>query len=685
MVITDSIMQSFSSPEESVNDCKELLIVARFAPVSLSLFDWSIIIAYLLFALGVGAYYAKRASRSSEEYYLAGRTLPWWVLGTSMVATTFAADTPLVITEYLRDGGIWKNWFWWNWGLSTLLGIFLFARLWRRSGVLTDNEILEIRYSGKPAAFLRAYKAVHFGIIFNLIVMGWVLGSMSSVLAVTMGIEQNTAMWGLVVIALVYSLLSGFWGVVVTDVVQFGIAMIGAIILAFLAVQHVGGMSALLEKLEAAVIERAPLVEQLEALEASGVDLTDNTEAQQLQEAIRELPPANETTLQMFPPPTDEPGLEAFLTSPFFIVLVYLLIMPWNHHGTDGSGYIIQRMMSAKDERHALLGTLWYKLADSAIRVWPWIIVAIASLVMFPDLVDFEDPGGQLLGDKAGYPLVMQEVLGSGLKGLLIVSFLAAFMSTIDSHLNWGSSYLVNDIYKRFWACDREPRHYVFVGRLITVGLMVLSAALFGGVAVVGKAWSYVWAMGAGIGLVLILRWFWWRVNAWSEITALATSFIIATVFHIVAYVQTANNPDPEVTYSLFETLPKFFGIEWAFHLQLLIIVPICLIAWLTATFLTAPEPEERLRAFYKRVQPGGFWGSYREDNPNVEPVSRGLFLNFIGGMLFIYGATFAIGYFVLLKPVAGFLCTAITAAGFAIIWFNCLRHLKPGVSDDTR
>ena len=226
MEVTVIITSSFTSPEESVNDCKEMRILATFAIVSLSLFDWSIIIAYLLFALGVGAYYAKRASRSSEEYYLAGRTLPWWVLGTSMVATTFAADTPLVITEYLRDGGIWKNWFWWNWGLSTLLGIFLFSRLWRRSGVLTDNEILEIRYSGKPAAFLRAYKAVHFGIIFNLIVMGWVLGSMSSVLAVTMGIEQNTAMWGLVVIALVYSLLSGFWGVVVTDVVQFGIAMV---------------------------------------------------------------------------------------------------------------------------------------------------------------------------------------------------------------------------------------------------------------------------------------------------------------------------------------------------------------------------------------------------------------------------------------------------------------------------
>ena len=229
--------------------------------MSLSVFDWSIIIVYLLFSLGVGVYYAKRASKNAEEYYLAGRTLPWWVLGTSMVATTFAADTPLAITEYLRVDGIWKNWFWWNWLLSGLLGVFLFSRLWRRLGVLTDNEVLELRYSGKPAAFLRCYKAIHFGIIFNLIVMGWVLESMSSVLAVTVGLEKDTAMWSLVGIALVYSLMSGFWGVVVTDVVQFGIAMIGAIVLAVLAVNHVGGMGALLDKLDVGAKERVPLIE----------------------------------------------------------------------------------------------------------------------------------------------------------------------------------------------------------------------------------------------------------------------------------------------------------------------------------------------------------------------------------------------------------------------------------------
>lgn len=643
--------------------------------MSLSALDWSVIVVYLVFALGVGVYYAKRASRSAEEYYLAGRTLPWWVLGTSMVATTFAADTPLAITEYLRVNGIWENWFWWNWLMSSLLGVFLFSRLWRRSGVLTDNEILELRYTGKPAAFLRGYKAIHFGIIFNLIVMGWVLESMSSVLAVTMGLERDTAMWSLVVIALVYSLLSGFWGVVVTDVVQFGIAMIGAVILAILALQHVGGMGSLLEQLGEAKEARAPLLEQLETLEDSGTDLSTNAEALRLQEELKQLPPVNENTLDLFPsPPQGDVSLGDFLLSPFFNVLVLILIMPWNHHGTDGSGYIIQRMMSAKNERHALLGTLWYNLANYAIRVWPWIIVAMVSLVLHTDLANYTDIAGNELKEKAGYPLVMQDVLGPGLIGLLIVSFLAAFMSTIDSHLNWGSSYLVNDVYKRFWVPNKEARHYVLAGRVITVGLMLIAALLSGQIGSVSKAWSFVWAMGAGIGLVLILRWFWWRVNAWSEITALATSFVIATVFHLIAYRQASANPD--VPYELFETLPVFFGVEWKFHLQLLVIVPVCLVAWLTVTFLTAPVPEERLRAFYKRVQPGGFWGPYKEANASLEPVSKGLFWNFLGGLLFIYGATFGIGYFVLLEAGKGILCTVLSLVGFAIIWHSCLKRL---------
>lgn len=653
--------------------------MSKVAIVSLSLLDWSIIILYLGFALGVGIYYAKRAGRSAEQYYLAGRTLPWWVIGTSMVATTFAADTPLAITEYLRVDGIWKNWFWWNWLLSGLLGVFLFSRLWRRSGVLTDNEILELRYAGKPAAFLRAYKAIHFGIIFNLIVMGWVLESMSSVLAVTVGLEKNTAMWALVAIALAYALLSGFWGVVVTDVVQFVIAMVGAIILAILAVNHVGGMSTLLDTLDHAARERAPLAKRLVTLEEeariSGEDLTQNAEVTALREDLRKLPPVTDKTTALFPARPKDASFSEFILSPFFYVLVLIIFMPWNHHGTDGSGYIIQRMMSAKNERHALLGTLWYNLANYALRVWPWIVVALVSLAMYPDLVDYQDVAGNKLGDKAGYPLVMEKVLGPGLIGLLIVSFLAAFMSTIDSHLNWGSSYLVNDVYRRFLVKKRVESHYVFVGRLLTVALMVAAAVLSTQMASVSKAWEFVWAMGAGIGSVLILRWFWWRINAWSEITALAVSFLLTSAFQIIAYVQSGN--DDGVTYQLFETLPRlFFGIEWPFHLQLLIIVPISATAWLGVTLLTRPEPDEHLRAFYRRVQPGGIWGVYRSEATDEEPVAKYLVPNFIGGLLFIYGATFGIGYFVLLQPVKGIFCTVLSLTGFLIIWKTCLGRL---------
>ena len=646
--------------------------------MNLGAFDWSIIIGYLVFALGVGVYYVKRASRNADEFYLAGRSLPWWVLGTSMVATTFAADTPLVITEYLRVDGIWKNWFWWSWLLSGLLGVFLFSRLWRRSGVLTDNEVLELRYSGKPAAFLRGYKAIYFGVIFNLLIMGWVLESMSSVLAVTLGVEKNTAMWALVGIALVYSLLSGFWGVVVTDVVQFFIAMVGAIVLAILAVNHVGGLSALLEKLDGAAGERASLTEQLARLEkaaqASGRDLAEDAEANRLREELSKIPPVTDKTTKLFPAPPKDASVKEFLLSPFFSVLVFILLVPWNHHGTDGGGYIIQRMMSAVDERHALLGTLWYNLANYALRVWPWIVVALVSLVLYSDLAGYEDVAGKPVGDKAGYPLVMREVLGPGLRGLLIVSFLAAFMSTIDTHLNWGSSYLVNDLYRRFLVRDRSQAHYVLIGRLITVILMVGAAALSTQVVSVNKVWELVGAMGAGIGPVLILRWFWWRTNAWSEVTALATSFCLASAFHIIAYLQSLG--DDEVSYQLFATLPVFFGIEWQFHLQLLVIVPSALVIWLGVTLLTSPEPEDKLRAFYRRVQPGGFWGAFKSAGTGLEPVAKGLLVNFVGGLLFIYGATFGIGYFILLQPVKGAVCALLSLTGFAVIWMACLRHL---------
>ena len=343
--------------------------------ISLHWIDWTIIITYIIFSLGVGIYFSKRAGKNTEEYFLSGRSLPWWIVGTSMVATTFAADTPLAITEFVRGPGIWENWFWWNGLLGSLLGIFLFSRLWRRAEVLTDNELLEIRYSGKPAAFLRAFKASYFAILYNFIVMGWVINAMASVVSVMLNMDKWTAVWLCVVIALVYAILSGFWGVVITDLVQFVIAMFGSISLAIIALNYVGGMESLLEKLSNLV--------------NTGI--------------------AHENTIRFIPPIPDQSIVEmSFWESPFSKFLIFISIMWWSHHGTDGGGYIIQRMSSAKNEKHALIATLWFNLAHYALRVWPWIIVSVVSIVLFPIIPEAYSE----LGTKAGYPLVMNSLLG---------------------------------------------------------------------------------------------------------------------------------------------------------------------------------------------------------------------------------------------------------------------------------
>ncbi|MDP6789329.1 MAG: Na+:solute symporter [Candidatus Marinimicrobia bacterium] len=603
--------------------------------MALHTIDWFIIGGYILFSLGVGIYFSRRAGSSTEEYFLSGRTLPWWIVGTSMVATTFAADTPLAITEFVRGSGIWQNWFWWNLLLSGLLGAILFSRLWRRAKVLTDNELLEIRYSGKPAAALRAFKAGYFAILYNFIVMGWVINAMASVAAVLLNIDRWTAVWICVAIALLYALLSGFWGVVVTDIVQFFIAMIGSILLAVIAVNAVGGMDMLLEKLS--------------QLKSSGI--------------------VHDTTLKFIPPVPEADFFSiSFWDSPFSKFLVFMTIMWWSHHGTDGGGYIIQRMSSAKNEKHALAATLWFNIAHYALRVWPWIAVALASMVVFPVIPDsYAD-----LGSKAGYPLIMNEYLGSGLKGLLIVSFLAAFMSTIDTHLNWGASYLVNDIYKRFIKNDGSQHHYVLVSRIITVILMVCAAFVAINMQSISKAWEFIYAMGAGIGAVLILRWFWWRINAWTEISALLTSIVITIVLELIAWQQTIL---ADIPYALFNRAPVLFGITLQVHHKLMIIVPAAIIVWICITFLTKPESERTLTTFYDRVQPGGWWGSFAIKS-DMQPVTQGFFLNWIAGTALIYGLNFAIGNWLFGNGRYALSLLLISAIGFWWIWNNLLKKI---------
>ncbi|MCZ6680858.1 MAG: Na+:solute symporter [Candidatus Poribacteria bacterium] len=542
--------------------------------MKLSPIDGAIIIGYILFALGLGIHYAKRAGKDINEFFISGRNLPWWLAGTSMVATTFAADTPLAVTGLVVKDGIAGNWLWWNMVLSGMLATFLFSRLWRRAEIITDVELTELRYSGRSASLLRGFRALYIGLPINCITMGWVILAMQKIIVLTLNLP-DTAAWKVVavlacmLIAGIYCALSGFWGVVMTDLVQFCMAMIGSISLAVIAVVKVGGIGALKTKLAA-------------------------------------VHGANHTILNFLP----DLGMGEMAILTFG---VYLGVQWWASNGVDGSGYIAQRMFAAKDERNTLLATLWFNIAHYTLRPWPWILVALVSMVVYPGLEDAE----------AGYPMLMLEYLPAGLLGLMITAFLAAFMSTIDTHLNWGASYLVNDFYKRFFKPDADAHHYVVVARISVVLIMVVAGVTSLFMNSIAGAWKFLIALNAGIGLVQILRWYWWRINAWSEIAAMVASAVVSAV--VFTLPQTKDN----------------------FAIQMLIIVPISTAAWLTATLITSPVSEETLIAFYNRVRPrGGWWGGIAR-RANVKSMSENgtpALMNWLLGSVFIYCTLFAIG-----------------------------------------
>ncbi len=451
--------------------------------MQIGLVDLLIIFIYFLFVLIIGLKFSGRAGTSIEEYFVSGRSLPWWLAGTSMVATTFAADTPLAVTGLIANHGIAGNWLWWNMVMSGLLTVFFYSRLWHRSGVLTDVEFTEIRYGGKPAAILRGFRALYLALPINSIIMGWVTLAMAKIVGTATGLDKWTAVLICVAVTLSYSLLSGLWGVVVTDFFQFFIAIIGAVILAVFAVNYVGGFDALMTKLDS-------------------------------------LQGGRDQVLSFFP----EVG-SAWM--PLSAVFVYLAVNWWAtwYPGSEpgGGGYIAQRIFSAKNEKHGVFATLWFNIAHYTIRPWPWIMVALASLVAYPDLADKE----------SGYVLMIVDALPPGLKGLLLASFAAAFMSTISTQLNWGSSYLVNDFYKRFIKKDGTNRHYVMVSRLSTLVILLLGAITTMFMETISGAWKFLMAIGAGTGLVYILRWYWWRINAWSEISAMITSLVCQYFYNL--------------------------------------------------------------------------------------------------------------------------------------------------------
>lgn len=605
----------------------------------LSLFDWAVIAAYFLFNLGIGLYYARRARGSTSEFFLSGRDVPWWLAGTSMVATTFAADTPLAVTGIVAENGIAGNWLWWNFVMSGMMTVFLYARLWRRAGVMTDIEFAELRYSGRPAAFLRGFRALYLGIPINCIILGWVNLAMIKILRETLGFDELVAgqpwaenlqtSWGidapvsvLILIGILlftafYTTISGLWGVLVTDLFQFVLKMGMVILLAILAVNAVGGIDVLKSKI--AVLDSAS------GHAGSRLD---------------------------FLPPLDSVWM------PLVTLFVYLGVIWWAswYPGAEpgGGGYVAQRIFSAKNERHGLLATLWFNVAHYALRPWPWILTALASLVLYPDLVDKESGYIKTLMDPAIFPPY--------LRGFMIAAFAAAYMSTIGTQLNWGASYVINDFYRRFLVRSAGEKHYVIASQVVTVLLMFISLVVTFNLDSIGGAWKLLLVTGAGTGTVLLLRWFWWRINAWSEVSAMVVAAAVSLFLQIYWGWDSDSSREP-----------KQFGY------LMLVTVGLTTLAWLAVTLLTPPEPREKLVTFYKKVRPAGpGWkpiaaaAGRLEGGPSESLTVQ--FVNWIVGCVLIYASMFGLGKLIFKEWLVGAVYLAVAAIAAGIISHNLSR-----------
>jgi Na+/proline symporter len=495
--------------------------------------DYVIILVYFGITFFVGLWYSRTSGKSLDEFFLSGRKLSWWLSGISMVATTFAADTPLAVTGIVATSGIAGNWFWWAYACSGTLTVFIFARLWRRIGVTTDAEFTEIRYEGKPAAFLRIFRAFYFSIPINAIIMGWVGLGMSKVIHIAFGWPVMETYILLYTLTGIYVILSGLWGVILTDFIQFIIAMVGCIILAWFAVDKFGS----LELLKTAFLSTGH----------------------------------SESTFSINPFSAETWGIT---------FAVWLFVQWWSSWfpGAEpgGGGYIAQRIFSTRNENEAVKASLLFNVLHYVVRPWPWIIVAIASMTMYPDLKDSE----------LGYPMVMVELLPTGLLGLLIVSFMAAFMSTLSTHLNWGASYLVSDIYKRFIRPAASDAEYIAASRITIALLLVITFFISSLMESVKGAWEILISVGSGTGLVYMLRWFWKRINPWSEISAMTSALVVTLILKIL----------PQYSY-----LPK----EWVDKPAKLVLINtiITTIVWVGVTLLTNPVGETRWKNFRKRME----------------------------------------------------------------------------------
>jgi len=591
---------------------------SRFpTPVRLTTLDWVIVIVSIVISFIPAVVLARRAGSSTAEFFTSGRAAPWWLIGVSMVATTFSTDTPNLVTDIVRTGGVAGNWVWWAFLLTGMATVFFYARLWRRSGVLTDLEFYEIRYAGKPATFVRGFRALYLGLFFNCVIMATVNLAAAKIASVLLGWPMGQTLLVCAVLNVAFAATSGLWGVLVTDFIQFGIAMTGSIAAAVYAVRQpqVGGLDGLFDRLDPSTLALLPNF-----------------------------------------------GDWGTALSIFVIPLTVQWWSVWYPGAEPGGGsYIAQRMLAARSEKDALGGTLLFNFAHYALRPWPWIIVGLASMLVFPTLDDirrafpYVDPA--LIGNDLAYP-AMLTFLPAGLLGLMVAGLLAAYVSTISTHLNWGTSYIVHDFYRRFMRPGADERHYIMVGRLVTAALMVLAGALRFVLETAQQSFNLLLSIGAGTGLIYLLRWYWWRINAWSEIAAMVSSFAVAVAFAV------ANRT----------------GATIAPHVSLLVTIAVTTVVWVAATFLTAPTDRSTLVAFYRLVRPAGpGWASVRAEaavEASPDSIAHAL-LAWVLGCFAVYAALFGAGSFLYGRTSQAAAWTAV----FVVAVAGLLRFRKSTVT----
>ena len=568
--------------------------------MQLTTLDWLIVVLSIVVCFLPAILLAKRAGSNTTEFFTSGRAAPWWLVGVSMVATTFSTDTPNLVTNLVRENGVANNWAWWAFLLTGMATVFFYARLWRRSRVLTDLEFYEIRYAGKAASFVRGFRALYLGLFFNLVIMASVNLAAVKIANVMLGWPMGKTLAICAVINIAFAATSGLWGVLVTDFIQFGIAMSGAFAAAYFALKQpqVGGLTGLFQQVDPAKLSLLP----------------------------------------------DFGNWSLTLT----VLVIPLTVQWWSvwYPGAEpgGGSYIAQRMLASKSEKDAMAGTLFFNAAHYALRPWPWILVALASLIVFPNLSDiartfpYVDP--KLIGHDMAYS-AMLKFLPPGFMGLMVAGLLAAYVSTLSTHLNWGTSYLVHDFYRRFVKRDASEKHYVMTGRIVTGALMVLAALLTYALDSARESFELLMSVGAGTGLIYLLRWFWWRINAWSEIAAMASSFIVAVGFFIAAKM----------------------GSQIPSHISLLITIVVTTAVWVATTYATRPTDRATLVRFYRLVRPAGpGWSKLRAETglpPSPDSLPHA-FLGWIAGCVFVYSALFGAGSFLYGETAQGILWLAL-------------------------